>query len=62
MELRGPGMNRSLNRENPDILIVMIAEKQKMRGCEEDKGNQGEEREREREKERKKQQSKGGPS
>lgn len=33
-------MNRSLNRENPDILIVMIAEQQMMRGGEEDKGGQ----------------------
>ncbi|XWS72465.1 hypothetical protein CRYUN_Cryun02cG0042000 [Craigia yunnanensis] len=40
MVLRGPAMNRSLNRENPDILIVMIAEKQITRGGEEDKGDQ----------------------
>ncbi|CAK7353000.1 unnamed protein product [Dovyalis caffra] len=37
MLLRGPAMNRSCNRENPDILIVMIAEKQIMRGGEDDK-------------------------
>lgn len=36
MVLRGPASNRSLNRENPDILIVMIAEEQIMRGGEED--------------------------
>lgn len=40
MVLRRPGVNRSLNRENPDILIVMIAEQQMMRGGEEDKGGQ----------------------
>ncbi|KAG6626325.1 hypothetical protein CIPAW_15G039900 [Carya illinoinensis] len=40
MGLRRPGMNRSLNRENPDILIVMIAEEQIMRGGGEDKGDQ----------------------
>ncbi|WRX31800.1 hypothetical protein QQP08_024287 [Theobroma cacao] len=45
MVLRGPAVNRSLNRENPDILIVMIAEKQKMRCGEKDKADQ---RERER--------------
>ncbi|KAF7830478.1 homeobox protein ATH1-like [Senna tora] len=33
-------MNRSLNRENPDILIVMIAEKQIIGGGEEDKRDQ----------------------
>jgi hypothetical protein len=33
-------MNRSCNRENPHILIVMIAEKQKMKG-----GGDGKERE-----------------
>ncbi|KAK7835666.1 hypothetical protein CFP56_023315 [Quercus suber] len=37
MVLRRPGMNRSLNRENPDILIMMIAEQQIMRGGGEDK-------------------------
>ncbi|KAG5225464.1 transcription factor Homeodomain-TALE-BEL family [Salix suchowensis] len=37
MALRRPAMNRSCNRENPDILIVMIAEKQIMRGDEDDK-------------------------
>ena len=37
MVLRRPAMNRSCNRENPDILIVMIAEKQIMRGGEDDK-------------------------
>ncbi|CAL8996123.1 unnamed protein product [Prunus brigantina] len=42
MELRGPGKNSGLNRENPDILIVMIAEKQIMRGGEEDKRDQNE--------------------
>lgn len=36
-------MNRSLNRENPDILIVMIAEKQQIiGGGEEDKRDQRE--------------------
>ena len=40
MVLRGPAINRSLNRENPDILIVMIADKQIMRGGEEDKEDQ----------------------
>ncbi|CAK9180003.1 unnamed protein product [Ilex paraguariensis] len=40
MKLRGPAMNRSLNRRNPDVLVVMIAEKQIMRGNEEDKGDQ----------------------
>ncbi|KAA8525174.1 hypothetical protein F0562_006962 [Nyssa sinensis] len=33
-------MNRSLNRENPDILIMMIAEEQIVKGGEEDKGDQ----------------------
>ncbi|KAH0990145.1 hypothetical protein GBA52_001628 [Prunus armeniaca] len=42
MGLRGPGKNSGLNRENPDILIVMIAEKQIMRGGEEDKRDQNE--------------------
>lgn len=42
MVLRGPASNRSLNRENPDILIVMIAEEQIMRGGEADKGDQRE--------------------
>uniref|UniRef100_A0A6N2NFR9 Uncharacterized protein n=1 Tax=Salix viminalis TaxID=40686 RepID=A0A6N2NFR9_SALVM len=37
MVLRRPAMNRSCNRENPDILIVMIAEKQIMRGDGDDK-------------------------
>ncbi|KAL9339026.1 hypothetical protein Peur_068041 [Populus x canadensis] len=37
MVLRRPAMNRSCNRENPDILIVMIAEEQIMRGGEDDK-------------------------
>ncbi|KAJ6758351.1 hypothetical protein OIU74_025094 [Salix koriyanagi] len=37
MALRRPAMNRSCNRENPDILIVMIAEKQIMRGDGDDK-------------------------
>ncbi|KAK9273676.1 hypothetical protein L1049_018486 [Liquidambar formosana] len=32
MMLGTSAMNRSLNRENPDILFVMIAEKQIMRG------------------------------
>ncbi|GLT97283.1 hypothetical protein SLE2022_148560 [Rubroshorea leprosula] len=40
LSLRRPAMNRSFNRENPDILIVMIAEKQIMRVSEEDKGDQ----------------------
>jgi hypothetical protein len=44
MWLRGPGMNRSLNRENPDILIVIIAEEQIMRGGGEDKGEKKRER------------------
>lgn len=35
-------MNRSLNRENPDILIMMIAGKQIIRGGEEDKRDQRE--------------------
>jgi len=35
-------MNRSLNRENPDILIMMIAGQQIMRGVEEDKRDQRE--------------------
>ncbi|KAF2304354.1 hypothetical protein GH714_030407 [Hevea brasiliensis] len=34
-------MNRSLDRANPDILIVMIAVKQIMRGGEEDKRREG---------------------
>lgn len=42
MVLRRPGMNRSLNRENPDILIMMIAEQQIMRGSGEDKGEKRE--------------------
>ncbi|ONI33269.1 hypothetical protein PRUPE_1G413600 [Prunus persica] len=42
MGLRGPGKNSGLNRENPDILVVMIAEKQIMRGGEEDKRDQNE--------------------
>ena len=42
MVLRRPGMNRSLNRENPDILIMMIAEQQIMRGGGEDKGEKRE--------------------
>ncbi|KAH7572464.1 hypothetical protein JRO89_XS04G0260800 [Xanthoceras sorbifolium] len=33
MVLRRPAMNRSLNRENPRILIMMIAEKQILRGA-----------------------------
>ncbi|KAI9378197.1 hypothetical protein POPTR_018G054600v4 [Populus trichocarpa] len=37
MVLRRPAMNRSCNRENPDILIVMIADEQIMRGGEDDK-------------------------
>ncbi|KAF9662325.1 hypothetical protein SADUNF_Sadunf18G0041200 [Salix dunnii] len=37
MVLRRPAMNRSCNRENPDILIVMMAEKQLMRGDEDEK-------------------------
>ena len=37
-------MNRSLNRENPDILIVIIAEEQIMRGGGEDKGEKKRER------------------
>ncbi|EXB66878.1 hypothetical protein L484_019516 [Morus notabilis] len=37
MVLRGPGRNRSWSRGNPDILIMMIAEKQIMRGGEDDK-------------------------
>ncbi|KAM3710162.1 hypothetical protein ACB094_01G008900 [Castanea mollissima] len=42
MVLRRPGMNRSLNRENPDILIMMNAEQQIMRGGGEDKGEKRE--------------------
>ncbi|KAI4316538.1 hypothetical protein L6164_024514 [Bauhinia variegata] len=42
MSLRRPAMNRSLNRENPDILIMMIAEKQMITGGEEDKRDQRE--------------------
>ncbi|CAK9312466.1 unnamed protein product [Citrullus colocynthis] len=39
MVLRRPGRNRSFNRENPDILIMMIAVDQIIRGCEQDKGD-----------------------
>ncbi|WVZ19276.1 hypothetical protein V8G54_006598 [Vigna mungo] len=42
MFLRLPAMNRSLNRENPYILIMMIAGKQIIRGVEEDKRDQRE--------------------
>ncbi|KAF1893509.1 hypothetical protein Lal_00001993 [Lupinus albus] len=42
MFLRHSAMNRSLNRENPDILIMMIAGKQIIRGGEEDKRDQRE--------------------
>jgi len=42
MFLRLPAMNRSLNRENPDILIMMIAGQQIIRGVEEDKRDQRE--------------------
>uniref|UniRef100_A0A0A0LN23 Uncharacterized protein n=1 Tax=Cucumis sativus TaxID=3659 RepID=A0A0A0LN23_CUCSA len=39
MVLRRPGRNRNFNRENPDILIMMIAVDQIIRGCEQDKGD-----------------------
>lgn len=42
MVLRRPGMNRSLNRENSDILIMTIAEQQIMRGGGEGKGEKRE--------------------
>ncbi|CAJ1973528.1 unnamed protein product [Sphenostylis stenocarpa] len=42
MFLMVPAMNRSLNRENPDILIMMIAGKQIIRDVEEDKSDQRE--------------------
>lgn len=42
MFLRVPAMNRSLNRENPDILNMMIAGKQIIRGVEDDKRDQRE--------------------
>ncbi|KAI4337130.1 hypothetical protein L6164_015579 [Bauhinia variegata] len=42
MSLRRPAVNRSLNRENPNILIMMTAEKQIIRGGEEDKRDQRE--------------------
>ncbi|KAK7410134.1 hypothetical protein VNO78_00675 [Psophocarpus tetragonolobus] len=42
MFLSLPAMNRSFNRENPDILIMMIAGKQIIRGVEEDKADQRE--------------------
>jgi len=44
MFLRLPAMNRSFNRENPDILIMMIAGQQIIRGVEEDKRDQREPR------------------
>ncbi|KAG7029268.1 hypothetical protein SDJN02_07606, partial [Cucurbita argyrosperma subsp. argyrosperma] len=39
MVLRRLGRNRSFNRENPDILIMMIAVDQIIRGHEQDKGD-----------------------
>lgn len=39
MVLRRPGRNRSWHRENPDILIMMIAVDQIIRGREQDKGD-----------------------
>ncbi|OAY54092.1 hypothetical protein MANES_03G047400v8 [Manihot esculenta] len=41
MVLRRPAMNRRLNRENPDILIVIIAVRQKMKGGKDDKERVG---------------------
>lgn len=41
MVLRRPAMNRRLHRENPDILIVIIAVRQKMKGGEDDKERVG---------------------
>lgn len=41
MFLRVPAMNRSLNRENPDILIMMIAGKQKRDQIREREGEDG---------------------
>lgn len=39
MVLRRPGRNESFNRENPNILIMMIAVDQIIRGHEQDKGD-----------------------